>query len=106
MNPDTLSLNSSFIASDPTSFSVQPAYLTQPSKVTLPPESVSRKRQQEHVRPWRKGPPVSGHHSHTTPSSSASYMYSYAGCSLRIGAIPCLWARAQVMCPFPLSSHS
>ena len=45
------------------------------------------------------------HHSHTTPSLSASFMYSYAGCPRRTGAIPWLRASAQEMRPFPLSSY-
>ncbi len=44
-------------------------------------------------------------HSHTTPSSSASFMYSYAGCPRCTGAIPWLRASAQEMRPFPLSSY-
>jgi hypothetical protein len=44
-------------------------------------------------------------YSHTMPSPSASFIYWYAGCPRRTGAMP--WARAssQVIRPLPLSSH-
>ena len=46
------------------------------------------------------------HHSQTTPSSSPSRMYRYAGCDLGTRAIPCCRAYAQVILPFPLRSLS
>ena len=44
-------------------------------------------------------------HSQTTPSPSPSRMNGYAGWSRDTGAIPCARASAQLIRPFPLSSH-